>query len=295
MAVLATAFNACTDEYEYDAVTDTDNSGAYILTDTESPTITVNIPEDDPQQVTFSVARHDFSSAETVKLSVDDSNVTIPSEVNFAAGDSVQQVTATFNIPVGTVGYEFTVSIADEHPYTYGRHSQVFSINRMRRVTGAMMYEGGLLFEGAAWETQIYEAGVTSSGSNFLVVDPLHNTDVENAIGLTESETTGYSFTLTISTADNSATLSRGAALFYLSADMTGDASVTGDATPNVNLGIYSKDNVTLPTGDTLSNCVWFSWNILIGSTGYGYNTSYGAFIFPDGYNPLTQTQATQE
>lgn len=296
MAVLAIAFNACTDEYEYDAVTDTDNSGAYILTDTESPTINIVLTEEDAQEIKFSVARHDSTTAETYTLYTDNSEINIPSEISFAAGEAKKDVTATFNVPAGTIGMEITIGVGDGKAYTYGRHSQTYSINRLRKINGCVFYSYGIFADAsgevvpAYWDVDVYEYGFTKAKDGSTVASYLVNNPYEGS-GLGE-DAVGYSITFSI---DNTGaiTMNGRQGLFYCSASFSGSPAITGVVTASGS-GLYVPGEGTIDGILKASNFILFTWNLPIGTSGYGFNATH-ALIFPDGYNPLTQTQATQE
>ena len=289
LAVLALAFNACTDEYEYTPEPDADYEGAYIMADETSIILTA----DDVQELSFSVARHNTAEAASYRLYTNNSDVQIPSEVNFAAGEKSKDFTVSFNVPVGTLNEQLIIGVEDEDAYMYGAHSMTFTISRLRKVEGAQMYEENLFLTGGGWEVNVYEQGLTETEdggtvASFLVMEPFHNTQLENVLGLTANETTGHNLEIELNS-DGTASLS--GTLFYIPATMTGDASVVGDATPSGS-GTYYPGAMTMPSGQALSNIIFFPLNILIGNTGYSFTAmSYEAIVFPAGYDPLTQTQ----
>lgn len=290
LAVFALAFNACTDEYEYTPQPDADYEGAYILADETDIILTA----DDVQELSFTVARHNDAEAGTYRLYSSNSGVQVPSEVTFNAGEKSKDFTVSFDVPVGTIDEEVVIGIEDEDTYMYGAHSQTFTISRLRKVEGAMWYEEGLFLTGGGWEANVYEQGITEAENGetvarFLVVEPYHNSDIENVLSLTANETTGYNVEIQLSS-DGTATVS--GALFYIPASMTGDPTVTGDAIPNGNGTYYSGTQSMPSSGNQLSNFILFPWNIRIGSTGLAFtNVSYEALVFPTGYEPMTQTQ----
>lgn len=295
MAVLSVAFTACTEEYEYDPTTDTTGYGAYMDASTQTSII---LKEDDPQQLSFTVLRHDTTSAATYKLYTDYEDIDIPESVSFNAGEKSKTITATFNVPSGTVQKQVVIGIAGEDAYTYGANSLTFIISRLKKVSGAMFYESGLFFQRATWEVSVYENGFTrnadgTTSASYLIVEPYANEEIASAIGLTENDTKGYNLKFSLSN-DGKATLKSGSSLFYITANVTGDPSIVGDAIPSGD-GTYYKDETQLSSGDTFSNFVLFPWNIAIGKTGYGFTSvSLEAVIFPEGYDPLTQTQITE-
>ena len=79
LAVIAFAFSACTDEYDYDSVETVNNEGAYILANGKT-TLYWNDTED--QAFSVVVARHDDSEAKTYKLTTSDGSVSVPAETS---------------------------------------------------------------------------------------------------------------------------------------------------------------------------------------------------------------------
>lgn len=293
LAALALAFNACTDDYEYTPEPDADYSGAYMTADQT----TLVLSEDDEQQLTFTIHRHDTTEAAVYRLYTDTEGFDIPSEVSFAAGEKSQTITVDFDLPSGTVNQQVVIGIEEDDAYEYGAHSLTFTISRLKKVTGAQYFESGLLFYAATWDANVYESGFTENSdgttvATYIVMEPFHDPDVEKAVGFDESETTGYQYSFSISS-DGTVELTSYNGLFYISASLTGDADITGDALPSSTEGRYYSSPTTIASGLlTLDNFVMFSWSIMIGNTGYGFTaTSLQGVIFPDGYDPITQTQ----
>ena len=290
MAILAMAFSACTEEYEYDPTTDTATTGAYMEATTETSII---LTEDDAQQLSFTVLRHDSTTAATYKLYTDYDEMDIPETVSFTAGEKSKTITASFNVPSGTVQKKIVIGIDSADAYTYGAHSLTFIVSRLKKVSGAKYYESGLFFNGAEWDVSVYENGFTKNAdgttiASYLVVEPYGNEDVSSALGLTENETKGYNLEINLSN-DGKAELVSGS-LFYITSALTQDPTAVGDAIPNGS-GTYYKDETSVSEGTVLSNFILFPWTISIGKTGYGFTaTSLEAIIFPEGYDPLTQT-----
>lgn len=289
MAILAMAFSACTEEYEYDPTTDTATTGAYMEATTETSII---LTEDDAQQLSFTVLRHDSTTAATYKLYTDYDEMDIPETVSFTAGEKSKTITASFNVPSGTVQKKIVIGIDSADTYTYGAHSLTFVISRLKKISDCQIFATGGVFTGAAlWNMDIYEYGkVVENGAvvstSYLVKDPYASDDIglpEDCIGK------GNQFTFTL-TPDGKATMGSGTnSLFYCSASFTGDASVVGDLIIS-GTGTYYASPVELTEGFTASNFVLFNWESRIGTTGYGFGTCTHAVIFPEGYDPLTQT-----
>lgn len=298
-AAFVMGFSACTEEYEYDPTTDTDNQGAYIVPDNPDNTglISIVITEDQEQSFTFSVARPDNTQAATYSLYSSDESVTIPSEVSFAAGESIKQLTATFDVPAGTVAKRITIGVSDENAYEYGRHTQTYAISRLRELKGCQMLGIGGIWVGAAlWEMTIYENGTVTDkegnvvSASYLIRDPYNYPEVglpDDCVGQ------GNEVVFTINS-DGTATTGANSSLFYCAASFTGDASVVGDLLVSGS-GTYYTEPTTLVEGFTASNFVLFNWDSRIGTTAYGFGTCTHAIIFPDNYDPLTQTMNTTQ
>lgn len=286
MAILAMAFSACTEEYEYDPTTDTATTGAYM----ETTNTSIILTEDEAQQFSFIVSRHDSTTATTYKLYTDNDKVEIPETVSFAAGEKSKTITASLNVPLGTVQKKIVIGIDSADAYTYGAHSLTFIVSRVKKISGCQIFATGGVFKGAAlWNMDIYEYGkVVENGAvvstSYFVKDPYASTGLpEDCIGK------GNQFTFTL-TPDGKATMGSGTnSLFYCSASFTQDASVVGDLIIS-GTGTYYASPVELTEGFTASNFVLFNWESRIGTTSYGFGTCTHAVIFPEGYDPLTQT-----
>lgn len=287
--LLAFVMTSCTDEYEYAPVANGDNEGAYILADKTSLLFT----EQDEQTLTFTVFRHNTEEAKTYRLYCSDPEIVVPAEVSFAAGEESKMMTVNFNVPTGTMEKDVVIGVQDEDAYTYGAHSQTFTISCLRQISDCLLYQqlytsGSMT--GAAWEVSVYEYGVSeekdddgnvvSTSARYLVKDPYSAVMPVDGLG----------HNVVFSLASNGkATCDAGQTLFYCSPEVTGDASVVGPVYISGN-GTYYKDKVELEPGVSEGNLVLFSWSLSIGDTGYGFGTQINAVIFPAGYNPLTQT-----
>ena len=72
---------------------------------------------------------------------------------------------------------------------------------------------------------------------------------------------------------------------------MTGDPAYTGTIIPSGDGTYYPEgEQVTLEPGVTAENVVVFSWMLLIGDTGAGYNGVPHAILFPKGYDVIDQS-----
>ncbi len=314
LATLALAFTACTDEYEYDpAAPETGAAGAYISADET----TIIFTEDEVPTITFTVERRDTEEAKSYRLYSSDEGVQIPSEVSFAAGEESKTLTVNLTLPAGTIGKEIVIGVNDEDAYVYGSKSMTFNVSVCRRVPGAMFYTQfiGDGTHGSLWEAIIYEYGktisqrtdtegnpVTITKSTFYLKDPynVQATD-ENGNPLYNEDGTpqtifgdngvGYGLTFTISSSSHRAELGSNPTLFYADETVTGDPAYTGTIIPSGDGTYYPEgEQVTLEPGVTAENVVVFSWMLLIGDTGAGYNGVPHAILFPKGYDVIDQS-----
>ena len=314
LATLTLAFTACTDEYEYDpAAPETGAAGAYISADET----TIIFTEDEVPTITFTVERRDTEEAKSYKLYSSDEGVQIPSEVSFAAGEESKTLTVNLTLPAGTIGKEIVIGVNDEDAYVYGSKSMTFNVSVCRRVPGAMFYTQfiGDGTHGSLWEAIIYEYGktisqrtdtegnpVTITKSTFYLKDPynVQATD-ENGNPLYNEDGTpqtifgdngvGYGLTFTISSSSHRAELGSNPTLFYADETVTGDPAYTGTIIPSGDGTYYPEgEQVTLEPGVTAENVVVFSWMLLIGDTGAGYNGVPHAILFPKGYDVIDQS-----
>lgn len=314
LATLALAFTACTDEYEYDpAAPETGAAGAYISADET----TIIFTEDEVPTITFTVERHDTEEAKSYRLYSSDEGVQIPSEVSFAAGEESKTLTVNLTLPAGTIGKEIVIGVNDEDAYVYGSKSMTFNVSVCRRVPGAMFYTQFIddRTHGSLWDAIIYEYGKTTSQrtdtegnpvtitkSTFYLRDPynVQATD-ENGNPLYNEDGTpqtifgdngvGYGLTFTISSSSHRAELGSNPTLFYADETVTGDPAYTGTIIPSGDGTYYPEgEQVTLEPGVTAENVVVFSWMLLIGDTGAGYNGVPHAILFPKGYDVIDQS-----
>ena len=180
------------------------------------------------------------------------------------------------------------------------------------QLTGTGSYWGAVLYEyGKTTSERVGDDGktvITTTKSTFYLKDPynvevtdengnpLYNEDGtpqtlmgENALGY------GLTFTITSSSVSSESTcraeLGDAPTLFYADVSITQDPSVVGVVTPSGN-GTYYPTGQTVRLDSNLEsvdNVAVFSWMMLIGDTGAGFNSMTHAIIFPDGYDPRTQ------
>ncbi len=153
MAFAATAFTACTEEYDYDPYANVENSGFYF---TEAEDKALLYPEDS-KSITIEVCRAESESKEaaTVQLSTNSDAVTLPSEVAFAAGESKKEVT----IPVTTAPgiYDVDITMAnDKDKFAYG------PVTYSQRIVVCGEQLSGTFtsrFFGDSWNVKVYKLG----------------------------------------------------------------------------------------------------------------------------------------
>lgn len=116
---------SCTEEYEYSAPA-TDNSGIFFADDEYSEWV---FGPDQPQTFTFIVTRRDSTEARTYRLLSDDSEMNIPSEVQFAAGQGKATVTATATLTPPTFRRDVTIMAAEGDRYTYGNPELTLTVS----------------------------------------------------------------------------------------------------------------------------------------------------------------------
>lgn len=295
LATLAVAFTACTDEYEYDAVSSVDNSGAYILADETSILRT----ENEAQTFTFTVARHDTTEAKSYKLYTSDTSINVPSEVSFNAGEKEKVITVDFDVPLGTIEDSVVIGVQDGDAYTYGSKSLTFTISRCEMIANCLFYSGWI---GNYWDAEVYQYGYTettnadgsvSTRARYLVNNP-YNADIVDQI-LTMAgmrplgdNKLGHRVIFSISGSGRATLASGDQTLFYASTEFTGGPSGNIIVTGN---GQYIKDYNVIDsnTGFQAANSVMFPWAMNIGTTGYMYGTNTHAIVFPVNYNPVKQ------
>jgi len=156
-AVLAIALDACTDEYEYDAAP-VNNSGAYLVASQNDLYYTPDLD----QSFNVTVSRHDSTSAQTIKLSGDNSKFTVPATVAFAAGEKSKVVKVNFNIATGSSD-TVTVKVDSASAYLYGATEMTFYVTRYAELSGLFVSE---IMEDQ-WSETIYQMG----GGKYRMVD----------------------------------------------------------------------------------------------------------------------------
>lgn len=270
LAVFALAFNACTDEYEYTPQPDADYEGAYILADET----TLILGEDDAQQLSFTVARHDSTEAATYKLYTTNSSVNVPTEVNFAANEGTKKFTIDFDFPIGTIEENVTIGVEEGDTYMYGAHSQTYTISRCKKIPGQTTMASYFFSDGqggpGTWLLDIYEYGTLTDEetgvktARYLLKEPFA---VMEQVG--QGYGTGYNVIFSLDSNGNATTAEQG---LYYDTYNGGEVVVSGNGT------YYSN-----------YNAIVFIWTLRIPSLGGGFGSIEHDIYFPTGYNPIPQ------
>lgn len=270
LAVFALAFNACTDEYEYTPQPDADYEGAYILADET----TLILGEDDAQQLSFTVARHDSTEAASYKLYTTNSSVNVPTEVNFAANEGTKKFTIDFDLPIGTIEEGVTIGVEEGDTYMYGAHSQTYTISRCKKIPGQTIMASYFLSDGqggpGTWLLDIYEYGTLTDEetgvktARYLLKEPFA---VMEQVG--QGYGTGYNVIFSLDSNGNATTAEQG---LYYDTYNGGEVVVSGN-------GTYYSNN----------NAIVFIWTLNIPSLGGGFGQIEHDIYFPTGYNPIPQ------
>lgn len=287
VALVSLVMASCTDEYDYEPNTVSDNEGAYILADETSLVFT----EEEEQSLTFTVHRHNTAEAKAYKLYCSELSINVPAEVSFEAGEESKSITVDFNLPSGTIDQEIVVGVSDEDAYIYGAHSQTFTVSCLRRIDGCEFYTQ--MAGAVSYSVNVYEYGVETekdeegneviTARRYILKDPY--------APLSDIADDGVGYNITFSVKNNGkATSTANQTIFYCSAELSQSASIVGPVYISGS-GSYYKDEATIEPGLTANNFVLFSWSLVIGNTGYGFGTKAHAIIFPDDYNPLTQSE----
>ncbi len=126
LAVCGLAMTACSDGVEWEpSPVPTEGVQAYIYADNTDLTFKAN----DKQSFQLNVARQKTDEAATIHLVAEGGGATIPSTVDFAAGEDKKVVEVSFDIPIGTSS-TVTVSIPEAESYVYAASQLFFTITR---------------------------------------------------------------------------------------------------------------------------------------------------------------------
>ena len=157
LGALALTFNACTDEPEWEpSPAQTEGIMAYI--DIDTPTSYTYLPNDEQAfEITF--GRQVSTEAATVHLTTEGDDVfTVPSTVDFAAGESEKTIKVTFDIPTGSSA-SIRIALGEGESYLYGISEQTFEVTRdyTWEDAGAAVYSDAAIY-GGTYEVEIQSA-----------------------------------------------------------------------------------------------------------------------------------------
>lgn len=154
LAVCGLAMTACSDGVEWEpSPVPTEGVQAYIYADNTDLTYYPN----DEQVFVVKIGRQKTDAAASIRLTTDAENVTVPTTVDFAAGEALKEVKIAFDIAVGTTA-SYTITIPEEDSYVYG--SPKVTVNIKRDYTwlniGTGYYASQLFGEG--WDQPVLKA-----------------------------------------------------------------------------------------------------------------------------------------
>ena len=152
LGIMALIVSSCTNEFKYEPASPTEQGGNVYMT-AENTAYTF-VP-DDEQNITVTIHRVDATMAESVKLLCDNELFTLPTSVEFAAGEKDKDVTVIGNVPTGG---NVTATISLENAFLYANSPSVsVTVNVYRMFTG--MIAQPTLYEDQ-WKCKIYELAV---------------------------------------------------------------------------------------------------------------------------------------
>lgn len=126
LAVCGLAMTACSDGVEWEpSPVPTEGVQAYIYADNTDLTYYPN----DEQFFVVKIGRQKTDAAASIHLTTDAENVTVPTTVDFAAGEALKEVKIAFDIAVGTTA-SYTIAIPEEDSYVYGSPKVTVNIKR---------------------------------------------------------------------------------------------------------------------------------------------------------------------
>lgn len=154
LAVCGLAMTACSDGVEWEpSPVPTEGVQAYIYADNTDLTYYPN----DEQVFVVKIGRQKTDAAASIHLTTDAESVTVPTTVDFAAGEALKEVKIAFDIAVGTTA-SYTIAIPEEDSYVYG--SPKVTVNIKRDYTwlniGTGYYTSQLFGEG--WDQPVLKA-----------------------------------------------------------------------------------------------------------------------------------------
>lgn len=210
VAVIGLGLSSCTDDYDYDPASKTDQGGNAFL-QAEGETTRGYLPTAE-EKFSFDVVRQDSTQAETVNLSSSNSKFNVPASVSFAAGQKKATVDVTFDIANGTTE-STTIAITGNNFY-YGPQQLTYTITRYN------------LFKAT------YVNGVTETTNENVDIYQIGDGEF-----LAPAASTGYDYDLTFRISDGNVIVPVQKAWYhpsygdvYAIGDADGDASITASS-----------------------------------------------------------------
>ena len=149
------ALTACTNEYEYDAPSATEQGGNATIS--AATTSFVFVPGE-TQECKVTVTRVNDTEAEEIGLTCDNTNFTVPSSVSFSAGEKAKEVTITSSLDAGSSEVA-NISIAQTNAFIYGANTITISVNVYRMFDAVIQTA---MYGDDPWDAVIYELGAGS-------------------------------------------------------------------------------------------------------------------------------------
>lgn len=148
---------ACSDEIVREpSPVPTEGVQAYLYADATSLTY---LP-DDKQSFILNVVRQNTEEAATVHLIAEGDDFTVPSTVNFAAGEDKKEVEVNFDIAIGTSS-TVKISIPEEETYIYANSQLSLNVARDYTWQNLGIWTLQTSFYGKTGTTQIFKAAET--------------------------------------------------------------------------------------------------------------------------------------
>lgn len=146
------AMTACTNEYEYDAPSATNQGGNAMVSTGE--TSFVFVPGQN-QTYTITVTRIDTTEAQEIGLTCDNEKFVVPATVSFAANEKSKDITVTSTLVAGESAVA-NISVAEKDAFLYGVNTVSLSVSVFRSFSGFIQ---SAFYGNEPWEVSIYEIG----------------------------------------------------------------------------------------------------------------------------------------
>ena len=143
---------ACTNKYEYDAPSATDQGGnATISTENNS---FVFVPGDE-QVYQVTITRVDATNAQEISLTCDNEKFEVPATVSFAAGEKSKDVSLSSSLVAGE-SEVVNISLGKSDAFLYGTNTIRLSVSVYRMFKAVIQ---SAFYGNEPWEVSIYELG----------------------------------------------------------------------------------------------------------------------------------------